>query len=509
MKFIVFLLAALFLAACSEDSVYFEPTDAETVSVQAYLTHLGDSSKNRLKTDTLLPSDSVIFLAIIEPSRSIRIHQFYWQIDSGEIRSEFSYRTNIPEPGKHIARFLLLDRFSDTLTDSVIFWTAPQPVLHTTRIVPQNNSQNLPFDSAISFAWNFTNENPLATTYYSFRLECGNQLFADTLLKSAQFIWQKKLPPLERCVWQVSARDDFGMDANDTIRAAFWTADSVNSQTGSAFFSLNLPLPEIGDSISFTLWDSTHSEISNFTVQKSQNQFCLQNLEPGPYRIFFKNPIYADYTSDTIPFSIQAQKITQIDNISIRDTVSPILLCEKCMNDSLSFADTLLFFFVESGFHIPSENIDVAIDGTPYETWELKNDTLRLFTAELSPSFIWHPLTISAKDRAGNFSQNDLYISPDRSCVQSLGDTLIEKDSSIVIPIANRCPHLQPKRFFWDIDEDGSWDGEASAESDFAQKKFSGTLFKKPANRIRVVILYESGARFENAFTLYVNGISG
>ena len=164
MKFIVFLLAALFLAACSEDSVYFEPTDAETVSVQAYLTHLGDSSKNRLKTDTLLPSDSVIFLAIIEPSRSIRIHQFYWQIDSGEIRSEFSYRTNIPEPGKHIARFLLLDRFSDTLTDSVIFWTAPQPVLHTTRIVPQNNSQNLPFDSAISFAWNFTNENPIATT---------------------------------------------------------------------------------------------------------------------------------------------------------------------------------------------------------------------------------------------------------------------------------------------------------------------------------------------------------
>ena len=49
MKFIVFFLAALFLAACSEDSVYFEPTDAETVSVQAYLTHLGDSSKNRLK----------------------------------------------------------------------------------------------------------------------------------------------------------------------------------------------------------------------------------------------------------------------------------------------------------------------------------------------------------------------------------------------------------------------------------------------------------------------------
>ena len=106
-----FLFLLLGILACSEGDVSFDTDDAEVVTVKAYMMLLGDSAGTRLKSDTLLPSDSLVLIAQIEPSRSIRISQFYWQIDSSSKHSEFSYRTNVSTPGLHQAKFILLDRF--------------------------------------------------------------------------------------------------------------------------------------------------------------------------------------------------------------------------------------------------------------------------------------------------------------------------------------------------------------------------------------------------------------
>ena len=97
MKAKIFLcLWMIFFIACSDDSVSFNANDAEAVSVKAYFSRLGDSTNTRVKADTILPTDSILLIALIEPSRSIRMENFYWQIDNGKKFSEFSHRTLNP-----------------------------------------------------------------------------------------------------------------------------------------------------------------------------------------------------------------------------------------------------------------------------------------------------------------------------------------------------------------------------------------------------------------------------
>ena len=67
----------------------------------------------------------------------------------------------------HVAKFVLLDRFADTLSDSVTFWTAPIPVLDLENFIPRNGSE-ISANAKISFAWNALETNPFAETNYHF-----------------------------------------------------------------------------------------------------------------------------------------------------------------------------------------------------------------------------------------------------------------------------------------------------------------------------------------------------
>lgn len=513
MKKVLLSFCFLIFFACSGESVSFDRDDAETVTVEAYMMRIGDSAKTRLKADTLLPTDSVIFVSAIEPSRSIRISEFYWQIDSGKTHSEFSHRTQITEPGKHLIRFTLLDRFADTLQDSVTLWIAPEPVLDTIALIPRNGSSGISPSSPISFAWKASVKNPLADTRFSFSLKCGSLLLADTLLTSPQFTFDKKLPPLRNCSWSVFAKDDFGNASRQTIRASFLTkSEDAESAVGAAFAKIQIPSPEIFDSLKITLLNSDGDIVDAppvFVDMDSLNLF-VGGLSRADYKIFVFNTAFPDYASDTIPFSIQAGKIVDFGPIFVLDTVPPKISCTLCRTDSIPWQDTLLFFLEEGGRPIHKANIRAVFDGKERNDLELSNDTIRIFLDSSQKSFLWHPLTISVVDRAGNRFDESVFVSPGKSCVETLSEAQIRVDSSIQIPIKNVCPNLTPKRFFWDIDDDGHWEGEAiSLGEDSVQKTFSGTLFRRYSNWIRVRILYDSGAEYEAAFFLFVQGVSG
>ncbi|MBP5247306.1 MAG: hypothetical protein J6Z31_05540 [Fibrobacter sp.] len=513
MKIFPLLLASLvFLLACSEGDATFDTDDAEVVTVKAYMMKLGDSANTRLKQDTLLPADSIVFLANIEPSRSIRITEFYWQIDSSTTHSEFSYRTNVPNAGKHTAKFILLDRFSDTLQDSVTFWIAPYPVLDLQNWIPKNGTSAVPTEKELSFAWNVTIENPLAVTKYPFLLKCGTDTLADTLLSSPQFVYTKGFPALQRCAWTVFATDNFGRSSAQKIQSDFFTGkDSNEDSLGSAYAILDLPNSALKDSLQFKLFDSAGSEVS---VQESfmdwnESVFFMGNLPAADYKVQLFHPVYSDYTSDTISFSVQSGKVTHIPNISLADTVKPEIFCADCSKDSLSWEDTLKFVIEEKGLPLFSSSIRVTFDGSTTSKWNFNEDSLFILTSDLSKSFAWHPLTISFSDRAGNYTSKSFFVEPGNSCVETLTEATIHVENSITIPIRNLCSNLTPKRFFWDIDQDGNWDGEMAADGDFAFKTFSGSLFHLFANEILVTILYESGATYKATFTLYVDGVSG
>lgn len=513
MKKIILSFCCLILFACSGESVSFDRDDAETVTVEAYMMRIGDSAKTRLKADTLLPTDSVVFISAIEPSRSIRILEFYWQIDSGKTHSEFSHRTQITEPGKHVIRFTLLDRFADTLQDSVTLWIAPEPVLDTKALIPRDGTSGIDPNSPISFAWKASVQNLLAETQFSFSLKCGSLLLIDTILSSPQFTFDKKLPPLRNCSWSVFAKDDFGNTSQQTIRASFLTrSEKSESATGAVFAKIQIPFPEIFDSLKITLLNSDGENVkapSVFVDMDSLNLF-VGNLPNADYKLFITNTEFPDYTSDTIPFSIQAGNILDLGAVFVLDTVPPKISCTLCRTDSIPWQDTLLFFLEEGGKPIHKSNIHAVFDGREWCDLELSSDTIRLFLNSSQKSFLWHPLTISVVDRAGNRFDESIFVSPGKSCVETLSEAQIRVDSSIQIPIKNICPNLTPKRFFWDIDDDGHWEGEAiSLGEDSVQRTFSGTLFRRYSNWIRVRILYESGAEYEAAFFLFVLGVSG
>ena len=166
------------------------------------------------------------------------------------------------------------------------------------------------------------------------------------------------------------------------------------------------------------------------------------------------------------------------------------------------------FFIDEKGLPPFASSLHVTFDGSAMSQWNLYEDTLYIYLGNLAKSFIWHPLTISLSDRAGNYTSQSFFVEPGKSCVETLEEATIDADASITIPIRNLCANLVPKRFFWDIDHDGNWDGEKAADGDFAFKTFSGSLFHLFESEVQVTILYESGAEYKATFPLYVKGVS-
>lgn len=506
----LFLLLGIF--ACSEGDVSFDTDDAEVVTVKAYMMQLGDSAGTRLKADTLFPSDSLVLIAQIEPSRSIRITQFYWQIDSMSQHSEFSYRTNVSTPGLHQAKFILLDRFEDTLQDSVSFWIAPEPVLDTSAWIPKNGTSSIPTSKALSFAWKSTVENPLAITHYPFLLKCGSDTLVDTVLTSTEFIYTQGFPALTRCSWSVSANDNFGRTSPTNIHAAFFTENDTDEDLGAAFANISTPFSSLLDSLRLKLFDAQGNplETEDFSVDWSDSVVTLSKLPAADYRLFLSHAKYSDFTSDTIDFTVHTGKVSNLGTLVLTDTISPQIFCDFCSEDSLVWNDTLRFAVEENGIPLQSSVFRITFDGATLSDWDLEKDSLFIYTRHLQKSFAWHPLLFTLSDRSGNYTAKRFYVEPGKSCVKTLDEASIFADSSVLIPIQNLCPNLTPKRYFWDIDNDGSWDGETPAAGlDSVSKTFSGSLFHVYQNPIHVYILYESGAQYEATFTLYVDGVSG
>lgn len=500
MKLFLLAILSFFLFGCSDENVTFYPENADVVSVKAYVIRESDSTRERRKADTILPTDSVVLLAVIEPSRSIRMTEFYWQIDSGATYSEFSHRASIASPGKHLAKFILLDRFSDTLQDSVSLWVAPPPSIDSESWIPQNETQGIPPDSAISFAWNASAENFLATMRYSFSLLCGRKILLDTILPEAHVTYKGNLPEQELCLFDVSASDDFGKSSSQRIHSIFFTGKNSFKENENVFFKIQGP---VQDSLEYRL-NSADAETSSGVLEGEGNDsiFSIRNVKPGTYRLVIRSNAYPDYMSDTVSLSVRKGKISYIKNIPLRDTVVPKIrsLSQK---DSIDWKDTLRFEIEEKGFPVSSSDIRIVFDGNKISDWIFENGSLRIFTENLQKSFTFHPLTISVTDRAKNFATKNFTVAPGKSCIRTLPDTVLSPGNALSIPIENTCPNLLPKRFFWDIDDDGHWDGEAVFEEEASiSKTFSHSLFRETETSVRVKILYASGEEFSEKFTV-------
>ena len=504
---LLFLLTSAFLnTACDglDDNGLFDEANADTVSVQAYLTHSLDSSGMRFKADTLLPTDSIILIATISPSKSIRMQDYFWQMDSKTIGYDFSFKTHIQEPGHHTLRFVILDRFGDTLSDTLSIWVSRPPVLNDSEFIPADSTQNIDISSGASFAWAASDSDAGAHLSYHFLLEDADTTYADTLLDVPYFHYSGQLPNLQKMEWEVSAADEFGFLAKDTLRANFYTAGI--GKESAIFASVSSGADSVRKELRATI--SNESGKSIFTDEEFGNSgdFRAAPLSAGKYKLYLYNPRYPDYRLDTIAVTLAAGESRDLGKLSLTDTIAPVISAVNTSSDSLASADTLKFSVTDGGGTISNSLCRIYLNGSIYSSWTISNDTLRVAVPS-TLSIEWQPLRIQVYDNARNFTKHTYYIEPDSPFISTLPDILVAtSDSAIDIPITNIYAGLTPRRFYWDIDTDGSWDMEAAAGGmESASQRFILSLFKTSSVKVTTAIGYTNGILAKKSFTLTIN----
>lgn len=500
------LFSAFMNTACDglDDNGRFDTSDADTVSVQVYLTRSLDSTGTRVKADTLLPTDSVILIAVINPGKSIRMQDYFWQMDSKIIGYDFSFKTSIREAGHHTLRFVIIDRFGDTLSDTLGIWVSRPPVLNDSDFIPGDSTQNVDVSSGVSFAWAASDSDAGALLSYHFRLEDADSVYADTLLDAPYFHYSGHLPGLQKMNWEVTVADEFGFYAKDTLHAIFYTAGI--GQEGAIFAQVSSGPDSVRKALRAKLFDASGKSLSIDEDFGTTGIFRAAPLSAGKYKLYFYNPLYPDYRLDTLSVSLAAGEARDLRTLALLDTTKPVISAAGTSGDSLTKADTLNFIIRDGGGTIGSGLCRIYLDGSLYTAWTLKGDTLRV-AIPAALSIGWQPLRIQVYDNMQNFAKRTFYIEPDSPFISTLPDTLATaSDSAIGIPVTNIYAGLTPGRFYWDIDSDGSWDMEAAAGGmEYATRKFALSLFKSARTKVTVAIGYTNGMIAKKSFTLTIN----
>ena len=86
----------LFYAACTNsDDFLYDEDDSIFIDISAEMAFSFDSMSQRSKADTISPNDTLIFIANIYPSKSIKIRRYLWTLDGIPLSYDFSFRSTI------------------------------------------------------------------------------------------------------------------------------------------------------------------------------------------------------------------------------------------------------------------------------------------------------------------------------------------------------------------------------------------------------------------------------
>lgn len=446
------LLAAFILPACTDSDDYiFDEKDKTIIEVDAEMTHFYNSFYNdnpedplypsplesedeRVKSDTIFNNDTLIFIGNILPDRYINSRGYFWTLDGKEFSNEFIFRKAIPEPGYHQVVFNVMDFFGDTLRDTLHVWVSSSPILDTINVIPADQSQGLPPQGGIRFAWNGYDPDSLARVDYRFILEDSHyRTIIDTLIHSPYFTLHQKLTPLSRYTWLVYAINEYDFSSRDAIRKQFFTKGAGN-ESG---LQLQLYFPSrtwsLEGDISIDILDTNNLPITSKTISMKDRdsynfiQTLFAPLSPGKYKVFASTPQYPDFRADTVKVQLKTQEVFVADTIHLLDTIPPNVavlssIGESVDIDTLDFADTLKFVIHDGGGLADSSYIDRLMNATldKITTLEIEgrnisqslSDTLLVFLPKSGKSWNTRLLHLTINDLSKNVTHKTYYIKP-------------------------------------------------------------------------------------------------
>lgn len=433
---IAFALAVLFVACTNSDDYLYEEDDSTFIEVSAEMAYSFDSVSERSRIDTLHPGDSLIFIANILPSKSIKIKRYLWTLDGSPFSYDFSFRSAIWDPGEHKIAFFLETFFGDTLSDTLTLWISNSPILQNSAYIPANGSQGIPTMGGVSFAWNAYDPDSIAKL--SYRLVIDG--LVDTILNVPYFTYWKNLEPLSHYRWHVQAINEFGFVSNNTIDGNFFTSGGPNESGVTGFIELSAKdntANAFSYSVKLSILDEADNEILSEQVKGSSQvtqPFAIAPLKEGNYRVAFSIPKYPDFVGDTLDLKLVANEVMELDTIRLRDTIAPqIAYIENSVvneqADTLEYADTLKFLISDFGTPQSQKTVSAYLESALIAEKASSGDTFTVALPANAKSWTPRLLDIVAIDASKNKSIRHFVLDPAESWIKTNASYTLDADT--------------------------------------------------------------------------------
>ena len=430
MRFKIFFAMALATAfiytACTNSSDYlYDESESTFIEVSAEMAYSFDSVSERSKADTLHPGDSLIFIANIIPSKSIKIKRYIWTLDGIPFSNDFSFRSAVWEPGLHKIAFILETFFGDTLSDTLTLQISNPPILQDSSFIPAKGSQRIPTTGGLSFAWNGYDPDSIAKLYYRFTIDG----LIDTILDVPYFTYWKDLEPLNHYRWHVQAINEFGFASDNTIEGNFFTSGGPNESGITGF--IDLSARDAGNAFAYSakisILDTTNGELFSDIVKggsQSALPFVISPLNEGKYRAVFSLPNHPDFVCDTIDFKLFANDVLELDTVRLRDTIAPTIAfigneSANVVIDSLEYADTLRFLITDHGTPQSKKTVQAYLESVLLSEKNNVSDTFTVVLPSNTKSWNRRLLDIVATDASKNRTIRNYIIEPAENWIQT------------------------------------------------------------------------------------------
>ena len=416
-------LAALSLWACTDSDQYLYEGELQEVQVSACLTTSFDDTNRQIKSDTIRPGDSLIFLSNVYPSKSIRSQNYFWQLDGKNFASEYSFRSTIGDPGTHEVAFVFVDFFGDTLSDTLTITVANQPILDNENYIPAEGTQNISPKEPLTFAWNASDPDNLWQLHHRFVLQDASnpqEILADTILDHANFVYHGHFSSLKKYTWSVTTFNELNQRSDKSISSHFFVKGNPgeNSITGKVKTTADQEIFPFH----IVVMDSSQNILRDTVVNSSEKAvFSFAPLPPGKYLPQTSIDDHLDFEPRLDEFTLQGDQVLELDSIILVDIIPPSIL-STTFKDSLPLQSNLKFLVFDEGGPLSVSKITVKLDGIPVQGYTYLNDTLFVPLNADQSSWTYKILTISAGDCSDNRNSKAFYIKPNSRLQEVFGE---------------------------------------------------------------------------------------
>lgn len=409
-----------FMACTDSDDLFYDESETQPIEVEAFVTRSFNDIQTKSKIDTVKPQDSLIFIAEIYPSKTIRNQKVYWTVDGKLFANEFSFKWYATKAGLTKAAFVFVDYFGDTLSDTVSIYVSSPPSLDTNNFIPADKSQNINPNQPVHFVWNSEDPDNLRELSNHFSLRDGAnkenptvEFIIDTTIQQNHLSLASGLKPLTKYTWFVDVSNDMQQTANQEISASFFTSGakgenaillSLYTSAGKSTQSCQITVDKVEGDTSIRFQDLAVS------LTPEENEFYVRPLPAGKYKVIAKSNSHPDFRPDSATIQIQGDQVFLLDSLILVDKTAPKIRSTQSA-DTIEITPSPKFIIFDEGGSVQSNTIKVSLDGTAISETSFSRDTL---TVELpiQESWTYRILTISAEDASGNMGRKHIYIKP-------------------------------------------------------------------------------------------------